>query len=261
MATITKSPVDPDVEIIHSTFEDNPYLDDDYKEILQNLISQDENFYRIYTLGEWGLLTRRIYTNYIIIPALPEFGGGHWAYGLDFGLVNPSAIVKVILHQDKIYLEELFYKANITNSDIIEFFSHQPKGDIYADPSAKQMIAEIQRAGFNAFEGHKGVVEGINLCQRQTLYIPQSSVNLIKEISSYQWKSNKDGQVLDEPIKFNDHLLDSMRYAIWGITSRYGFATQRPRSTEPIKSLTLPGQQAGDNQKLLDKWMRRERGR
>ena len=154
--------------------------------------------------------------------------GGQWAYGLDFGLVNPSAIVKVIRYDDKFYLEERLYKTNITNKDIIEFFSHEEKGDIYADPSAKQMIEEIFRAGYNAYEAHRDVKDGIDICQRQQLNIPESSVNLIKEIQSYQWKEDKDGNVLSDPIKFNDHLMDAMRYAVYGITERFGFATARP---------------------------------
>ena len=239
MVTIVKSPVDPDVEVIYSDFSDNPFLDINYIKILKDLINQDENSYRIYTLGQWGLVQRRIFTNYKIIPELPLIDGGHWAYGLDFGLVNPTAIVKVHLLGNRFYLEERLYKTNLTNADIIEFFSHEAKGDIYGDPSSKMMIEEIRRAGFSAYEGHKGVKESIDLMQRQELLIPQSSSNLIKEINSYQWKTNKEGAVLPEPVKWNDHAIDAARYAIWGITERYGFPTQRPHSSASISTLTF----------------------
>ena len=225
---------DNDVQVIHSTFEDNPYLSIDYIKTITDLINQDANFYKIYALGEWGLLQRRIYTNYKVIPELPDMGEAKWGYGLDFGLVNPSALLKVYLLNGQWYLEERLYKSGITNKDIIEHLSHEDKGDIYADPSAKQMIEEIFRAGFNIYEAHKDVKDGIDLCQRQTLNIPESSVNLIKEIQAYQWKEDKDGNVLSEPIKFNDHLMDDMRYAIFGITERYGFATAKPGGDKPI---------------------------
>lgn len=217
-----------DVEVIHSTYLDNPYLSQDYIKTITDLIHQDTNFYKIYALGEWGLLQRRIYTNYKVIPVLPDMSEAKWCYGLDFGLVNPTAIIKVYNLGDKFYLEERLYKSGLTNKDIIEFFSHEEKADIYADPSAKQMVEEIFRAGFTAWEAHKDVKDGIDLCQRQTLSIPESSVNLIKEIQSYQWREDKDGNVLTEPIKFNDHLMDAMRYAIYGMTERFGFATARP---------------------------------
>lgn len=224
----TKLINEPDVEVIHSTFADNPFLDKGYIKTITDLIYQDENFYKIYALGEWGLLQRRIYTNYKIVPALPDMSESMWGYGLDFGLVNPSALLKGYLLNGQWYLEERLYKSGLTNKDIIEFLSHEEKGDIYADPSAKQMIEEICRAGFNCYEAHKDVKDGIDLCQRQTLIIPESSVNLIKEIQAYQWKEDKDGNVISEPVKFNDHLVDDMRYLIFGITERFGFATARP---------------------------------
>ena len=253
----TKAIHESDVQVIKSTFRDNPFLSQDYIDLLIDLINQDENSYRVYVLGEWGLLEGKIYSNYKVIPELPVMTGTKWAYGLDFGLVNPSAIVKVYLLGDKFYLEEKLYQSNLTNSDIIEFFSHQERGDIYADPSAKMMIAEIQRAGYAAFEGNKSVKESIDLCQRQTIYIPQSSTHLITEIQNYHWRrdSNASGEdvFIAEPVKYNDHAVDAMRYAIWGITSRFGFATARPRPTEPIKSLDF----GGSRNKVIDRWLRR----
>ena len=131
---------DQGITVIKSTYRDNPYLDESYVKMLENSINEDENFYRVYVLGEWGKLENLIYRNYKVIPELPEMDGAKWAYGLDFGLVNPSAILKVYLYDGRFYLEERLYKSGLTNSDIIEFLSHEEKGDIYADPSAKQMI-------------------------------------------------------------------------------------------------------------------------
>ena len=254
----TRAIQESDVAVIKSTFQDNPYLGQDYIEILTDLINQDENSYRVYVLGEWGLLEGKIYSNYKVIPELPLMSGAKWVYGLDFGLVNPSVVVKVYLLGDKFYIEERLWQTGMTNADIIEFFSHEDRGDIYGDPTSKQMIAEIQRAGYSAFEGHKGVKEGIDLCQRQTLFVPQSSTHLITELQNYHWKKDKDATgeeaFLADPVKYNDHCVDAMRYGIWGITSRYGFATARPRSTEPIKSLTFDGD--GKNS-ILDRWLRR----
>ena len=223
----------PGVEVIKSTFLDNPFLTKEYIKTITDLINQDENAYRVYALGEWGLLQRRIYTNYKLIDYLPDMKEAKWCYGLDFGLVNPSALLKVYLLDGQFYLEERLYRSGMTNADIIEFLSHEERGDIYGDPTEKQMIEEIFRAGYNAYEGHKAVKEGIDLCQRQTLYITKDSPNLIKEIDSYQWKVDKNGNVLPEPVKFNDHLVDDMRWAIWGITERYGFATARPGDRKP----------------------------
>ena len=47
------------------------------------------------------------------------------------------------------------------------------------------------------------------------LLITKSSVNLIKEIESYSWKTDLNGNILEEPVKFNDHALDALRYAVY----------------------------------------------
>ena len=82
--------------------------------------------------------------------------------------------------------------------------------------------------GFNAYGAHRDVKDGIDLCQRQTLTIAEGSDNLIKEIRGYQWKKDKDGETIAEPVKLRDHLMDAMRYAIFGMTERFGFATAAP---------------------------------
>jgi len=254
----TKAVKESNAELIKSTFQDNPYLSQEYINLLLDLINQDENAYRVYVLGEWGLLEGKIYSNYTVIPEMPNMMGAKWAYGLDFGLMHPSVIVKVYLLNDKVYVEERLYQSGLTNADIIEAFSHEERGDIYGDPSSKQQIAEIQRAGYTAFEGHKGVKESIDLCRRQAIYVPQESVHLIKELQNYHWKKDKNAMgeesFIDEPVKYNDDAVDAMRYGIWGIVSRYGFPTQRPRSSEPIRALHFLG---STGNKLLDRWMKK----
>lgn len=258
MAVVSKSPINKDVVIIHSTYEDNPFLPKSYVEYLQNLIDQDENYYKIYALGEWGLLKHRIYENYSVIPELPkmeETANTKWGYGLDFGLNNESVLIKVYLYQQKFYVEEVFYRSGMTNSDIIHELSHVAPAEIWADPSSKQMIEEIRRAGYRIHEGHRNVLDGIDLCKRQTIYIPQSSTNVIKEIRSYKWKTDKDDHPIAEPVKYRDHAMDAMRYAIFGLTERYGFATAAPIDSHVIESLTFNDKGYGINDKIIKRWM------
>lgn len=34
------------------------------------------------------------------------------------------------------------------------------------------------------------------------------------EVNTYKWREDKDGNYLDDPVKFADHLMDALRYAI-----------------------------------------------
>ena len=49
----------------------------------------------------------------------------------------------------------------------------------------------------------------------QTLRIIKKSENLIREIESYSWKTDLNGNILEEPLKSDDHLLDALRYAVY----------------------------------------------
>ncbi|HCN38201.1 MAG TPA: hypothetical protein DIS94_10890 [Bacteroidetes bacterium] len=40
--------------------------------------------------------------------------------------------------------------------------------------------------------------------------------NFSEELKTYLWKTDKDGNLLDEPMKYNDYAMHAMRYAIWG---------------------------------------------
>jgi hypothetical protein len=50
------------------------------------------------------------------------------------------------------------------------------------------------------------VTEGIKTVKATPLFIHQDSVNLLKEIKNYRWKTDRNGNKLDAPVKFNDHI-------------------------------------------------------
>ncbi|KKK74680.1 hypothetical protein LCGC14_2881370, partial [marine sediment metagenome] len=76
-----------------------------------------------------------------------------------------------------------------------------------------------------------------DLCARHKLFITKRSVNGIKELRGYQRKVNRNGEVLEEPIKYNDHFCDAMRFGVYGLVSRFGFATSAPTAGSVIHSL------------------------
>ena len=212
-----------DIETIYSTYKDNPFLQKDYKDELESLKDQDKNFYNIYTLGRWGALEHRIYSNFDVIDKLPE-GLGEPVYGLDFGWTNPTALIEIYFNGDDIYAVERLHQSNMSTSDIITALDNilpDKARYIWADSEDPRAIEEIYRAGFNihpAIKGPDSVVYGINTVKRHKIHIIGSSVNLIKEINGYSWKTDKNGDVVSppSPVKFSDHCLDSLRYGVTG---------------------------------------------
>jgi len=201
--------------LIKSTYKDNIYLSKDIIKEIENLINVDENYYKVYALGEKPIPTTRIYNHFnqydIINDDVIDV-----VYGLDFGYNHPTALIKVNITDDGYYCEEIVYKSFLTSGDIIQLFNSlgiDKKKYIYADYSRPEIIQDLRRAGYNMKEAVKDVKPGINTIKSNKIYIHKTSTNLIKEYKMYSWKTNKD-QVLDEPIKLWDDALDALRYAI-----------------------------------------------
>jgi len=198
----------------HSTYKDNAkFLSITFKDQLRDLINKDENFYRVYALGEPGILKGLIYHNWSIAPGSSKT----WdCAGLDFGFNNPSAMVRVKDRDGVMLVDECLYQSHLTNTDLIEWLkaNHDPDILIYADSAEPQRIEEIKKAGFRIISADKSVRDGIDRCKSVKLQVTDHSGNLIKELQSYKWRE-KGGITMDEPVKVNDHLMDAMRYAIY----------------------------------------------
>jgi len=204
-----------EIASLQSNYKMNPFLSKEYIEQLEGLAEIDENYYRIYALGEWGVLQNLIYSNWDVVDTIPE-NCDEIIYGLDFGYINPTCLVEVRIKENEVWARELVYQSHLTNSDLIEIMKDKiDKGKaIYADSAEPQRIEEIYQAGFNIYPAEKSVKFGIDKVKQYKLHILEDSVNLIKEIRSYKWKEDKEGRILEEPVKFNDHAMDAMRYAL-----------------------------------------------
>jgi phage terminase large subunit len=139
-------------------------------------------------------------------------------YGVDFGFNNPSAVVKVVFHDGVIYVEEILYETRLTTNDLVDKLVALGLGgndEFFCDAAEPKTIQELTRRGFNAKGANKDVTEGIRTIKGNPLVIHQDSINLLKELRSYRWKTDRNGMKLDEPTKFNDHACDAMRYAVF----------------------------------------------
>ncbi len=205
-----------DIAYHQSTYKDNPFLTKEYIDQLEDLIHQDQNYYKIYCLGEWGVLTNIIYSNYKHVDNTPD-NLDETFYGLDFGFNNPSALIEINMKDTVPYVRELLYESKLTNQDLINRLKHliPPGSLIYADSAEPARIEEICNAGYVCMPSDKEVTDGIDFVKRHPLHITRDSINTLKEIGGYKYKEDKDGHVLDEPVKFNDHAMDALRYALY----------------------------------------------
>ncbi len=203
------------VALNHSTYKNNPFLDDEYKKEIIDLINQDENYYKIYALGQWGVLKNIIYDSWTALAKPPQ-NYKDISYGIDWGYESPCALVKVYwLDGQKVVWEELIYEKGLTTP---EFIGRAKKvippdertREIYAGTDEPGSIQEFYNEGFNIHKAVTDVRDGINFCKSHLVGLIGS--NLIKEAQGYKRKEDKDGNVLEDPVKFMDHAMDAGRY-------------------------------------------------
>ena len=211
-----------DCTFIKSTYKDNPFLEANLIKEIEYLKEVDENYWRIYGLGEKGQSSEKIYNNWDIVETIPS-DYDELVYGLDFGYNNPSSLSAIYIKDMEIWIDEIIYETRLTNSDLIRRMKEEIPENILVnkffkcDSAEPQRIEEICQSGINAVACKKGknsVKDGIDVLQRTKIHVTSRSVNTTKEIKNYKWKKDRDGNVLDEPVKFMDHAMDGIRYGV-----------------------------------------------
>jgi len=207
----------PDVNYNITTYKDNPFLSEVQVQEIEKLQHRDPNLWRVFGLGERGLPTKMVFSHQQKYSTLPE-GSKLLGYGIDFGFQDPCTLIQVHKNGESIYCKELLYLRNITIPDFIykiKDLDINLKDDFICDSANPQSIEELRRQGINAKPVKKNsILHGIDLIKRNNFFIHESSTNLEQELLSYVWKTDKNGNNLDEPVDDNNHLIDPLRYVL-----------------------------------------------
>jgi len=206
----------PQNKRIHSTYLNNisNLSDSQIRNIEQYKDLPDDFMWKVYGLGERGSAKEIIYTQWKQYDEAPD---GDVFYGLDFGYVHPAALIKVTHHEGQNYFEEIVYQSGLTLSDLSRLIKEKlpERATIYADAAEPKSIEELYRQGFNIKPAQKDVWAGIVKMKSYPINLHYNSKNLRREFMSYKWKKDKNDNVIEEPVKANDDLMDACRYAVF----------------------------------------------
>jgi phage terminase large subunit len=206
-----------DVKVIHSTYLDNPFLTDVQIKEIEMLKETDEQYWQIYGLGQYAGNRKLIY-QYQVCDNIPT-SAKMLAIGCDFGFSNdPTAVIEAHVEGIDLYVNELIYERNLTNSDIAAVMNHigiDRYTDIICDSAEPKSIEELRRLGFNTkpvVKGPDSLNNGIDILKRYKIHVTKESTNLINELNRYKWVEDKNGVMLNKPIDAFNHALDAIRY-------------------------------------------------
>ena len=216
---------DPDYKWEHFSYLDNPYLKDDQRRYYEGLKETNYDRWRTHALGEWISSSKQIFVNNWSVGVNRRYFD-FYVGGLDFGWNVASAFLLIAFYDDEAYVLGEVYAPELTNGELLSEI-HDLLGrydldfddldSVYADAASPDRIEVMCQNGLNCYPSVKDVRAKIDTTRETTIHIDDSCVNLIRELPDYECKRDKYGNILEEPIKENDHAIDAMCYAIYGV--------------------------------------------
>jgi phage terminase large subunit len=176
------------------------------------------NWYNVYGLGKIGSLEGVIYNNWKQCDNIPQ-GSELVAYALDWGFTNdPTAMSAIYKFNGALYIEQLIYQTQMTNSMIVTEMVRLGVSRniaIVADSAEPKSIQDLSNAGYYIEPAKKGpdsIRAGIDILQEYDIYVTSNSIETIKELRNYKWATDKTGKTLNVPCDGWNHALDGWRY-------------------------------------------------
>jgi PBSX family phage terminase large subunit len=227
---------DPNYYSLHFTLDDNPYVDEAYKQRIRDSLSG--LFYKRNYLGLWCLAEGAIFDFFdpkIHVIDRPPSAAEYWIAGIDYGSVNHFACLLVGVSTGKytqtskrMWVEKEYYwnpkvtSRQKTNSefadDVQAFLEPYSVKNIYVDPSAAAFKLELRKRGMHIVDANNDVENGIQIMtsemKKGNLFVCSECKNTIREIEGYVWDNKAAEKGWDEPVKKDDHAVDALRYVI-----------------------------------------------
>jgi phage terminase large subunit len=211
-----------DCDFITLTYKDNDFLNQktiDEIESWEKLGETSEfyaNRWRVMGLGQLGIQSGAIYTDWKEIETLAD-NAELLASGLDFGYSNDAcALISVYRFDQQLIVDEVIYETGLLPRDLAAKIldSKARYQIIYADSAEPKSIDDLRSYGINVLpvvKSKDSINYGIQLIQEQPILITSRSKNLLKEISAYVWKKDRNGNQLTVTNGVDDGL-DALRY-------------------------------------------------
>ena len=207
-----------------TTYKDNPFLNDEYVNELEEMAVRNPAKARIYVFGEWGVpIEGLVLTNWReeeFDPLTLSASGLEHRSGMDVGWVDPSAIIDTLYdRQNKIiYVFNEFYKSGCQLTELAEAIEKMnlKKNKLYVDAAEPRTISYFKSQGINAVPCAKGkdsVKAGIMFLQDHLIVVHPSCKNFITELSNFSYiKSKQTGLYTEDTTHEWSHAIDACRY-------------------------------------------------
>lgn len=208
------------VRLIKSTYKDNPFLEQSIIDAIESRRGDgNNNFWRVYGCGELGIAEGLVFNNF----EQKEFDINRfdkYRNGIDWGFSNdPFAFVRVAKENKDLYICREIYSRGLLNKDSAPMVKNIIGTEIVTcDNSEPKSVSDYLQLGVKAVSAVKGkgsIESGVKFLQSfEHIYIHPSCTNVYDEFCNYQWRLDKNGEALPEPVDAFNHAIDAIRYAL-----------------------------------------------
>lgn len=209
---------------VHSTYKDNPFLDDEYVHELEELYVRNPAKARVFCDGIWGIdaegLVIQNWKKELFDPMELSSQGLEHRVGMDLGWIDKSAIIETLYdRQNKtIYVFNEFYKSGCQLSELADAIRNMnlQKSKIYVDAAEPRSIQYFKNEGINAVgcaKGKDSVKAGLMFLQDNLIVVHPRCINFITELENFSYiKSKQTGEWTENTTHEWSHAIDACRY-------------------------------------------------
>jgi phage terminase large subunit len=208
----------------HSTYKDNPFLNDAYIKELEELYKRNPAKARIFCDGEWGvdsegLVIQNWKREEFDAMELASKGLEH-RVGMDLGWIDKSAIINSLYDRDNkiIYVFDEFYKSGCQLAELVAAIDDMNlrKSKIYVDAAEPRSIQYFKNEGIRAepcAKGKDSVKAGLMFLQDNLIVVHPKCTNFITELENFSYiKSKQTGEWTEDTTHEWSHAIDACRY-------------------------------------------------
>jgi phage terminase large subunit len=209
---------------IHSTYKDNPFLNEEYVKELEELYTRNPAKARIFCDGEWGVdsegLVLQNWKREEFDPMELAAKGFEHRVGMDLGWIDKTAIINSLYDKENktIYVYDEFYKSGCQLSELVNAIDKMGlrKSKIYVDAAEPRSIQYFKNEGIRAeacAKGKDSVKAGLMFLQDNLIVVHPKCINFITELENFSYiKSKQTGEWTEDTTHEWSHAIDACRY-------------------------------------------------
>lgn len=209
----------------HSTFRDNPFLNDEYVRELEEMYTRNPAKARVFCDGIWGVDAEGlVITNWReeeFDPMELAAAGLEHRAGMDLGWIDKSAVIDSLYDKANrtIYVFNEFYKSGCQLSELAtavkDMNLHRTK--IFVDAAEPRSIQFFRNEGIRAeacAKGKDSVKAGLMFLQDNLIIVHPKCKNFVTELENFSYiKSKQTGEWTEDTTHEWSHAIDACRYA------------------------------------------------